>query len=147
MSIDSIRLAFAISIAFSAVPPTPIPMTPGGHQPAPIVGIIFNTQSVTLSSGCKTANFALFSDPQPLAATIKSTLLPNTTFMWMTAGVLSLVLVLLKSGSSTIEARKGLFSLVKARLTPSLIISSNDKSAAHTTSIPTSTNTLTMPVS
>ena len=51
------------------------------------------------------------------------------------------------NGSSTIDARSGLSLLVYACLTPSLIISSNDISASHSTSIPTSTNTLTMPVS
>ena len=80
ISIGSIRHSFAINIAFSAVPPTPIPIIPGGHQPAPIVGIILSTQSATLSEGLSTVNLALFSEPQPLAATIKLNLLPLTIF-------------------------------------------------------------------
>ena len=69
-----------MSIAFSAVPPTPIPIIPGGHHPAPMVGIISNTQSTTLAEGLRIANLALFSDPQPFAATTNLTLLPLTTF-------------------------------------------------------------------
>ena len=38
MSIGSISDSLASSIAFSAVPPMPIPSLPGGHQPAPMVG-------------------------------------------------------------------------------------------------------------
>src|SRR3977135_1367776 len=45
MSIGSLSASFAITIAFSAVPPMPMPSMPGGHQPAPIVGTAFTTQS------------------------------------------------------------------------------------------------------
>ena len=45
MSMSSISASLAISIAFSAVPPMPMPSMPGGHQPAPIVGTVFSTQS------------------------------------------------------------------------------------------------------
>src|SRR5437660_338842 len=45
MSIGSISASFAISIAFSAVPPMPMPSIPGGHQPAPMVGTVLSTQS------------------------------------------------------------------------------------------------------
>ena len=45
MSIGSISASLASSIAFSAVPPMPMPSMPGGHQPAPIVGTVFSTQS------------------------------------------------------------------------------------------------------
>ena len=38
MSMSSISASLASSTAFSAVPPTPMPSMPGGHQPAPIVG-------------------------------------------------------------------------------------------------------------
>ncbi len=51
MSMSSIRLCLASSIAFSAVPPMPMPSIPGGHQPAPIVGTVFSTQSTRLSLG------------------------------------------------------------------------------------------------
>ena len=78
ISIGSIRDALAISIAFSAVPPAPIPIIPGGHQPAPIVGIVLRTQSVRLSSGLSTVNFDLFSDPPPFAATVISNVSPLT---------------------------------------------------------------------
>ena len=45
MSIGSISASLASSIAFSAVPPMPMPSMPGGHQPAPIVGTVLSTQS------------------------------------------------------------------------------------------------------
>ena len=79
MSIGSIKLCLAISMALSAVPPTPIPIIPGGHQPAPIVGIVFNTHSSRLSLGFRMVNFALFSEPAPFAATVKLNLFPGTT--------------------------------------------------------------------
>jgi hypothetical protein len=81
----------ASSTAFSAVPPTPMPSMPGGHQPAPIVGTVFSTQSTMLSLGFIMMNLLLFSLPPPLAATVTSKVLPGTSSMWMTAGVLSLV--------------------------------------------------------
>ena len=68
-------------MAFSAVPPTPIPIIPGGHQPAPILGIVLRTQSVKLSSGFRTVNLALFSEPQPLAATVMSKVSPLTSLV------------------------------------------------------------------
>ena len=93
-------------MAFSAVPPIPMPNIPGGHQPAPIVGTVFNTQSTILSEGLSITNFALASDPPPLAAISTSTALPMTTSMCTTAGVLSLVLIRFPAGSFNIEARK-----------------------------------------
>jgi hypothetical protein len=51
MSIGSISDSLAISMAFSAVPPTPMPSMPGGHQPAPIVGTVLSTQSTMESTG------------------------------------------------------------------------------------------------
>ena len=42
---------------------------PGGHQPAPIVGTVFSTQSTIESDGLSIANFDLFSEPPPFAAT------------------------------------------------------------------------------
>src|SRR5216110_1136229 len=56
MSIGSISASFAITIAFSAVPPMPMPSMPGGHQPAPIVGTVFSTQSAIESDGLSIAN-------------------------------------------------------------------------------------------
>ena len=58
MSIGSMRASFAMSMAFSAVPPMPMPSMPGGHQPAPIVGTVFSTQSTTESEGLSIANLA-----------------------------------------------------------------------------------------
>jgi hypothetical protein len=60
----------AISIAFSAVPPMPMPSMPGGHQPAPIVGTVFSTQSTIAVDGLSITNLLLFSEPPPLAATL-----------------------------------------------------------------------------
>ena len=67
-----------MTAAFSAVPPIPIPSIPGGHQPAPIVGTVFKTQSTMLSDGFNITIFDLFSEPPPLAATSNSTLSPGT---------------------------------------------------------------------
>ena len=105
MSIGSISDSLASSIAFSAVPPMPMPSMPGGHQPAPMVGTIFSTQSTTESDGLSMANLALASEPPPLAATITSTLLPGTIFVLTIAGVLSPVLRRLPAGSASTEAR------------------------------------------
>ena len=60
-------------MAFSAVPPKPIPNIPGGHHPAPIVGTTFSTQSTIESDGFNMANFDLASEPPPFAATSIST--------------------------------------------------------------------------
>ncbi len=95
----------AISIAFSGEPPMPSERIPGGHQSAPMVGTIDSTQSTMLSFGSSIANFDLFSEPPPFAATITSTVSPGTSSMWVTAGVLSFVFTRLPSGSATIEAR------------------------------------------
>ena len=79
ISIGSIKDFFAINIAFSAVPPIPIPNIPGGHHPAPICGTVFNTQSIIESLGFNIANFDLFSEPPPLAAISTVIVLPSTT--------------------------------------------------------------------
>ncbi len=105
MSIGSISASFASSMAFSALPPMPMPSMPGGHQPAPIVGTVFSTQSTIESDGLSIANFDLFSEPPPLAAIFTSTVLPGTTSMWTTAGVLSRVFFRAPAGSATIDAR------------------------------------------
>ncbi len=73
MSMSPISDSLASSIAFSAVPPMPMPSMPGGHQPAPILGSFSSTQSTTLSDGLSIANLDLFSEPPPLAATVTST--------------------------------------------------------------------------
>ena len=96
-------------MAFSALPPIPMPSIPGGHQPAPISGTISNTQSATESDGFSMANIDLFSEPPPFAATVMSSSSPGTNSVWITAGVLSLVLPRLNAGSATMEARS-LFS-------------------------------------
>ena len=46
-----------------------------GHQPAPMVGTIFSTQSTMESEGLSMANLDLFSEPPPLAATSMETVL------------------------------------------------------------------------
>ena len=84
----------------------PMPKMPGGHQPAPMVGMVFSTQSTMESEGLSMASLDLFSEPPPLAAQVTSTLSPATISMWMTAGVLSLVLVRLPAGSASTDARK-----------------------------------------
>ena len=56
----------------------PMPSMPGGHQPAPIVGTVFITQSTIESRGFSIANLDLFSEPPPLAAIFTSTVLPGT---------------------------------------------------------------------
>ena len=108
MSIGAISASLASTIAFSALPPMPMPSMPGGHQPAPIVGTVFRTQSTIESDGLSIANFDLFSEPPPLAAMLTSTVFPGTRSKWMTAGVLSLVLRRLPAGSATIDARRRL---------------------------------------
>ena len=105
MSIGSISACLAINMAFSAVPPTPMPSMPGGHQPAPIVGTVLITQSTTLSLGLSIANLLLFSLPPPLAATLMLTVRPGTSRVWITAGVLSLVFFRVNNGSASTEPR------------------------------------------
>ncbi len=111
MSIGSISASFAISIDFSAVPPTPMPSIPGGHQPAPMVGTVFSTHSTIESEGLSITNLDLASEPPPFAATSTSSLSPATICTLMTAGVLSLVFFLPKSDSSSTEARSLLSGL------------------------------------
>ena len=103
--------SLASSIAFSGVPPMPMPMMPGGHQPAPISGIFLSTQSTRSSDGFSIANLALASEPPPLAAQITSTWSPGTISKCTTAGVLSLVLRRAPAGSASTEARSGLSGL------------------------------------
>ena len=105
MSIGSMSDSLAISTAFSAVPPMPMPSMPGGHQPAPIVGTVFSTQSTIESDGFSIASFDLFSEPPPLAASRTSTVSPGTICTCTTAGVLSRVFLRSKCGSATIDAR------------------------------------------
>ncbi len=82
-----------------------MPSMPGGHQPAPIVGTVFSTQSTMESDGFSIANLALFSEPPPLADTETSTASPSTSSTCTTAGVLSRVLRRVKAGSATMLAR------------------------------------------
>ncbi len=90
MSMGSMSASLASSIAFSAEPPMPMPNIPGGHQPAPMSGTVFSTQSTSESDGFSITNFDLFSEPPPLAATVISSSSPGTSRVWITAGVLSL---------------------------------------------------------
>ena len=73
------------------LPPMPMPRMPGGHQPAPMVGSVFATQSTMLSDGFNITSLDLFSEPPPFAATWTLTLSPGTIRVCITAGVLSLV--------------------------------------------------------
>lgn len=92
-------------LPWPAVPPMPMPSIPGGHQPAPMVGMVFNTQSTIESDGLSITNFDLASEPPPLATTITSTVLPGTILTLTTPGVLSLVLMRLPAGSASTDAR------------------------------------------
>ena len=65
-------------------------------NPRPSPGTTSSTQSATESDGFSMANMDLFSDPPPLAATVISTVSPGTNSVWITAGVLSRVLVRLQ---------------------------------------------------
>ena len=107
MSIGAMSDSLAITMAFSAVPPMPIPSIPGGHQPAPMVGTVSSTQSTSESDGLSILNLALFSEPPPFAATVTSTVSPGTISTWRTLGVLSRVFFRVKAGSETIDARNG----------------------------------------
>ena len=148
MSTGSIRLSFASTAAFSAVPPIPIPSIPGGHQPAPIVGKVFTTQSAISSLGLSITILDLFSEPPPLAAIITSIFSPATMSICTTDGVLSLVFLRAPAGSATIEARSGLSGLRYARRVPSSTISWTVMSVlSHVTPIPTLTKQVTIPVS
>ena len=106
MSTSSISDSLASSTAFSAVPPMPMPSMPGGHQPAPIVGTVLSTQSTIESLGLSMTILLLFSLPPPLAATVTSMVLPGTSSVKTTAGVLSLVFLRSKCGSATTDARR-----------------------------------------
>ena len=108
MSTGSMSDSLASSMAFSAVPPMPIPNMPGGHQPAPMVGTVFRTQSTMESDGLSMTNLDLASEPPPLAATWTSTVAPGTSCMWITAGVLSRVFWRFPAGSARTEARRTL---------------------------------------
>ena len=82
-----------------------MPSMPGGHQPAPMVGTVLSTQSTIESDGLSIASLLLFSLPPPFAATVISSLLPGTSWVLITAGVLSPVFRRENCGSPTIEAR------------------------------------------
>jgi len=96
---------------------------PGGHQPAPICGTVFSTHSTSESEGLSIANFDFASDPPPFAAQVTSTCSPGTISKWITAGVLSFVLLRAPAGSASTEARSLLCGSRYARRTPSLIMS------------------------
>ena len=115
MSMGSMRDCLASSIAFSAVPPMPMPSMPGGHQPAPMVGTVLRTQSTTESDGLSMTNLDFASEPPPLAATVTSTVEPGTRATSTTEGVLSTVFLRLKAGSRRMEPRSLLSGLSQAR--------------------------------
>ena len=78
ISTGPINDSLASNMAFSGVPPIPIPKMPGGHQPAPIVGTVLTTQSTIESDGFSITILLLFSEPPPLAAQMTSTPSPST---------------------------------------------------------------------
>ena len=98
ISMGSMRDSLARTMAFSAVPPMPMPSIPGGHQPAPMPGRVFSTQSTTESDGLSMAKRDLASEPPPLAATVTSTLPPVTISTTTMAGVLSPVFLAAEGG-------------------------------------------------
>src|SRR6266702_8857264 len=100
MSMGSMRDSLARVMAFSAVPPMPMPSMPGGHQPAPMVGTVLRTQSMMESDGLSMANLDLASEPPPLLATVMSRASPATSSTTTMAGVLSRVFLREKAGSA-----------------------------------------------
>ncbi len=152
MSMGSISDSFAITIAFSAVPPMPMPSIPGGHQPAPIVGTVFSTQSTIESEGFSMANFDFASEPPPFAASVTSTAPPSTSSTTTIAGVLSPVFLRVNAGSASRLGRSVLSGFFHARRTPSSTICCMLSMpcallGSHCTVMPTFTNAVTMPVS
>ena len=110
MSIGWFSTSLASSMAFSALPPTPMPIMPGGHQPLPRPAIVSTTHLTTSAPGLSVVKRALFSEPPPLAAMVSSIVRPGTSSTWTIAGVLSRVLTRENKGSATIEGRSGLVS-------------------------------------
>src|ERR1035437_10935207 len=98
MSMGSMRDSLARVMAFSAVPPMPMPSMPGGHQPAPMVGTVLRTQSVMESDGLSMANLDLASEPPPLLATVMSRAEPSINSTTTMAGGLSRGFVREKAG-------------------------------------------------
>ncbi len=147
MSIGSSSDSLAIAIALSAEPPTPRPISPGGHQPAPSPATVPSTQSTTESLGLRTANRALFSEPPPLAATWTSMASPSTTSTCSIAGVLSPVFSRANNGSDTSVARSGLLSVSQARRTASSAIAWSERRDAMRAPIPSFTKIVATPVS
>ena len=152
MSMGSMRDSFARTIAFSAVPPMPMPSIPGGHQPAPMVGTVFKTQSTMESDGLSMANFDLASEPPPLAATVTSTASPSTSSTTTMAGVLSPVFLRVNAGSARMLGRSVLSRSFQARRTPAsticcMVIMPCPADGSHWTVMPTLTKAVTMPVS
>ena len=122
MSMGSMSDSLAMTMAFSAVPPMPMPSMPGGHQPAPMPGRVLSTQSTTESDGLSMAKRDLASEPPPLEATVMSTPEPATSSTTTMAGVLSPVLRRVKAGSSRMLGRRTLSALRQASRTPSSTI-------------------------
>src|ERR1700740_2932803 len=111
MSMGSMRDSLARVMAFSAVPPMPMPSMPGGHQPAPMVGTVLRTQSMMESDGLSMANLDLASEPPPLLAPVMSTPGMSQSSATTMAGVLSRVFLREKAGSARTEARRMLSGL------------------------------------
>ncbi len=77
-----------------------------------MVGTVLSTQSTKLSLGLSMTILLLFSLPPPLAATVTSKVLPGTSSVKMTAGVLSPVFLRANCGSATTLARKRVVGVV-----------------------------------
>ena len=95
----SISDSLASTIAFSAVPPMPMPSIPGGHQPAPISGTVSSTQSTIESRRIQHRRTWTCSRSRRLwRRPSTSTVLPGTISTCTTAGVLSPVFFRVNSG-------------------------------------------------
>src|ERR1035438_5096557 len=117
MSMGSMSDSLARVMAFSAVPPMPMPNMPGGHQPAPMVGTVLSTQSAMESDGLSMANLDLASEPPPLEATVMSRAEPSISSTTTMAGGLSFVFLLEKAGSARTLGRRTLSGLSQASRT------------------------------
>ena len=106
--LDSASLAS--SIAFSALPPTPSPIMPGGHQPAPSAGHRLDDPVDDASRRVEGREARLVFRAAALRRDRQLEVSPGTSSTWTIAGVLSRVLTRENSGSATIEARSGLTS-------------------------------------
>ena len=99
----------ASTVTMSMVPPMPTPMTTGGQGLEPARETVSTTASTMPCQPCEGLSMLrldMFSAPPPLAIIQISTASPGTISVWITAGVLSLVLRRACAGSSAIDLRR-----------------------------------------